>query len=230
MPVLSQVRGGLISPPRVLMAWSPRTRHLARVALAVTRVGWLGGTPGVLYRSWAHFARGVDAIFWIVLAEVGVLVALVNLRPGVMHARGSSSEDQPDRLGVGRRLSQAGMAVAPVVDVRDSRPPYSLGLRPGLLGNRAGSWAFRTGGRRCAVLGSGLRRVGVVCGAGSGRIHGSRAAGPSGLAWRSAEGVWAFGSPGRVLLNASGGLGLHPSGDAVDGSSHAPELLVGAPR
>ena len=81
MLILALVRGGLISLPWVLMAESLSARHFAKLFLAVTWVGWLGSSLGVLYWSWAHYVWGLDAVVWIVLVEMAALVAVVTFRP-----------------------------------------------------------------------------------------------------------------------------------------------------
>lgn len=86
--ILALVRGGLISLPWVLMAESLPARHFAKLALAVTWVGWLGSSLGVLYWTWAHYVSGLDAAFWIVLMETAVLVTVVALRPRVPEVGG----------------------------------------------------------------------------------------------------------------------------------------------
>ena len=57
-------------------------RHFAKLALAVTGVGWLGSGLGTVYWSLALDFWGVDSFFWIVLVEAGALAGVVGLRPG----------------------------------------------------------------------------------------------------------------------------------------------------
>ena len=91
--LLSLVRGGLISLPWVLMADALPGRHFAKLALAVTGVGWLGSGLGTVYWSLALDFWGVDSFFWIVLGEAALLVAVVAPRPG--RSPGGAGVDTP---------------------------------------------------------------------------------------------------------------------------------------
>ena len=79
--LLSFVRGGLISLPWILMADLLPDRHFAKLALAVTWVGFMGSALGPLYWGWALDVWSADAFFWIILAEAGVLAAVIACRP-----------------------------------------------------------------------------------------------------------------------------------------------------
>ena len=81
---LSLVRGGLVSLPWVLMAESLPANHFAKLALVLAWVvGSLGGSLGSLYWGLDLYVWGVDSFFLIILVEVGVLAAVVALRPRV---------------------------------------------------------------------------------------------------------------------------------------------------
>ena len=81
---LSLVRGGLVSLPWVLMAESLPANHFAKLALVLAWVvGSLGGSLGSLYWGLHLYVWGVDSFFLIILVEVGVLGAVVALRPRV---------------------------------------------------------------------------------------------------------------------------------------------------
>ena len=81
---LSLVWGGLVSLPWVLMAESLPANHVAKLALVVAGVvGWLGGSLGLFYWGWGLSVLGVDSFVCIVLVSVGVLAAVVALRPRV---------------------------------------------------------------------------------------------------------------------------------------------------
>ena len=78
---LSLVGGGLISLPWVLMAEVLPMRHFGKLALAVTLVGSLGGVLALVYWGSALDRWRVDSFLWIILAEVGLLVTVVAVRP-----------------------------------------------------------------------------------------------------------------------------------------------------
>ena len=81
---LSLLRSGLVGLPWVLMAESLPANHVAKLALVVAWVaGSLGGSLGLLYWTSAFYVWEVDSFFWIILVEVGVLAAVVALRPRV---------------------------------------------------------------------------------------------------------------------------------------------------
>ena len=79
-------RGGLVSLPWVLMAESLPAQHFAKLALAVTFPGLVGGLQGLLYWVWALDLWGVDSFLWIILVEAGALAAAVACRPKPMRA------------------------------------------------------------------------------------------------------------------------------------------------
>ena len=79
--LLSFVRGGLISLPWILMADLLPGRHFAKLALAVTWVGFMGSALGPLYWGWALDVWSADVFFWIILAEAAVLAAVIGCRP-----------------------------------------------------------------------------------------------------------------------------------------------------
>ena len=81
--LLSLILGGLISLPWVLLAESLPVNHFAKLALGITWVGLLGGTLGPTYWVWALGVWYKDAFFWIVVAEMAVLVGVVACLPGV---------------------------------------------------------------------------------------------------------------------------------------------------
>ena len=79
--LLSLVRGGLISLPWVLMADLLPERHFAKLALAMTLLGTLGGSLGPLYGGAALAVWGVGTFIWIALIESILLAAVVACRP-----------------------------------------------------------------------------------------------------------------------------------------------------
>ena len=79
--LLSLVRGGLISLPWVLVADLLPRRHFAKLALAITLLGTLGGRLGSLYQGAAMVVWGAEALIWIAIIEVIVLAAVVSFRP-----------------------------------------------------------------------------------------------------------------------------------------------------
>ena len=85
--LLSLVRGGLISLLWVLMAEVLPVRHFAKLALAVSFVGWFGSGLGPIYWGSALDLSGVGALFWIVLAEAVALAVVVTLLPVSMAAK-----------------------------------------------------------------------------------------------------------------------------------------------
>ena len=79
--LLSVVRGGLISLPWVLMANLLPRRHFAKLALALTLLGTLGGWLGLLYLGAALGVWGARSFIWIAIVESVVLAAVVAGRP-----------------------------------------------------------------------------------------------------------------------------------------------------
>ena len=79
--LLSVVRGGLISLPWVLMADLLSKRHFAKLALAMTLLGTLGGSLGLLYGGAAMRLWGTGSFIWIALIESILLAAVVACRP-----------------------------------------------------------------------------------------------------------------------------------------------------
>ncbi len=79
--LLSFVRGGLISLSWILMADILPRRHFAKLALAITCVGFVGSVLGPLYWGWALDLWRADVFFWVILAEAGVLAAVIVCRP-----------------------------------------------------------------------------------------------------------------------------------------------------
>ena len=79
--LLSVVRGGLISLPWVLMADLLPRRHFAKLALAMTLLGTLGGWLGLLYLGAALSLWGHGSFMWIALIESAVLAAVVACLP-----------------------------------------------------------------------------------------------------------------------------------------------------
>lgn len=79
--LLSLVRGGLISLPWVLMADLLPKRHFAKLALAMTLLGTLGGWLGSLYQGAAMVVWGAESLIWVAIIEVIVLTAVVSFRP-----------------------------------------------------------------------------------------------------------------------------------------------------
>ena len=75
--LLSLVRGGLICLPWVLMADLLPKGHFAKLALAVTLLGMLGSSLGLLYQGGAMVAWGAGSLIWIALIESIVLAAVV---------------------------------------------------------------------------------------------------------------------------------------------------------
>ena len=79
--LLSLVRGGLISLPWVLMADLLPKRHFAKLALAVTLLGTLGGWLSLLYGGAALRLWGTGSFILITLIESITLAAVVACRP-----------------------------------------------------------------------------------------------------------------------------------------------------
>ena len=79
--LLSLVRGGLISLPWALMADLLPQRHFAKLALAITLLGILGGSLGSLYQGAAMAVWGTGSFIWIALIESILLAAVVSFRP-----------------------------------------------------------------------------------------------------------------------------------------------------
>ena len=79
--LLSLVRGGLISLPWVLVADLLPKRHFAKLALAITLLGILGGSLGSLYQSAAMVVWGAGSLIWIAIIESILLAAVVSFRP-----------------------------------------------------------------------------------------------------------------------------------------------------
>ena len=79
--LLSFVRGGLISLPWVLAADLLPKRHFAKLALAITLLGTLGGWLGLLYWGAALGSQDAASFIWITLIESIVLAAVVAWRP-----------------------------------------------------------------------------------------------------------------------------------------------------
>ncbi len=79
--LLSLVRGGLICLPWVLMADLLPKRHFAKLALAVTLLGTLGGFLGPLYWGATIDVWGAGSLIWIAVIESVVLVVVVACRP-----------------------------------------------------------------------------------------------------------------------------------------------------
>ena len=90
---LSLVWGGLVSLTWVLMAESLPANHFAKLALAVTWVGLLGSSLGLLYWGSALHVWGVDSFLWIILVEAGVLASVVAFRPRLPATRLSSNDE-----------------------------------------------------------------------------------------------------------------------------------------
>ena len=81
--LLSLVLGGLISLPWVLMAESLPVNHFAKLALGITWVGLLGGALGLVYLGLASDEWETNAFFWIFVADMAVMVAVVACQPGM---------------------------------------------------------------------------------------------------------------------------------------------------
>ena len=79
--LLSLVRGGLISLPWALVADLLPQRHFAKLALAITLLGILGGSLGSLYQGAAMAVWGTGSFIWIALIESILLAAVVSFRP-----------------------------------------------------------------------------------------------------------------------------------------------------
>ena len=79
--LLSLVRGGLISLPWALVADLPPQRHFAKLALAITLLGILGGSLGSLYQGAAMVVWGAGSLIWIAIVESILLAAVVARRP-----------------------------------------------------------------------------------------------------------------------------------------------------
>ena len=79
--LLSLVRGGLISLPWVLVADLLPKRHFAKLALAITLLGTLGGRLASLYQGAAMVVWGAESLIWIAIIESILLAAVVARRP-----------------------------------------------------------------------------------------------------------------------------------------------------
>ena len=79
--LLLLVRGGLITLPWVLAADLLPKRHFGKLALAMTLVGTLGVSLGLLYLGTAFSVLGAGWFVWIALIESCVLAAVVLWRP-----------------------------------------------------------------------------------------------------------------------------------------------------
>ena len=79
--LLSLVRGGLISLPWALVADLLPKRHFAKLALAITLLGILGGSLGSLYQGAAMAVWGTGSFIWIALIESILLAGVVACRP-----------------------------------------------------------------------------------------------------------------------------------------------------
>lgn len=77
------VLGGLISLPWVLMAETFPDNHFGKLALCVTWVGLLGSVLGPIYWGWGFNVWNTGGFFWMVVAEMVVLVVVVACRPRV---------------------------------------------------------------------------------------------------------------------------------------------------
>ena len=56
-------------------------RHFAKLALAITLLGILGGSLGSLYQSAAMVVWGAGSLIWIAIIESILLAAVVSFRP-----------------------------------------------------------------------------------------------------------------------------------------------------